>query len=146
MLLRGWCLLAVLLVGCGDFFPDVGPVQNAPCLNEDSDPDNSMSFAQDIAPILELQCLGCHDPGADNPIGVTAGGLILSSYDDLRAGGARSSAGIVVVGAPCDSVLYQKVLSGPPFGGRMPLNGPPYLTVLELQRIHDWIAEGALDN
>jgi hypothetical protein len=40
----------------------------------------------------------------------------------------------------------QKLESTPPFGSRMPLDGPPYLEDAEVLLIRDWIAEGALDN
>ena len=32
------------------------------------------------------------------------------------------------------------------FGARMPLDGPPYLSLTDLQLISDWIVEGAHDN
>jgi len=53
---------------------------------------------------------------------------------------------IVVPGQPCASILYLKVDEAPPFGARMPLDGPPFWTEDEIQRLHDWIAEGAGDN
>ena len=48
-----------------------------------------------------------------------------------------SGSNIVVPGRPCESVLLQKVGSAAPFGGRMPLNGPPFLNDDERQLIHD---------
>jgi len=131
--------------GC-DLAPDVGPPQIERCLDEDGDPDNDVRWSVDIAPILardEVGCARCHDPAGGNAVGVQLSGLDLSSYASLREGGARSGSSIVVPGAPCSSILYQKVLPGPPFGGRMPLDGPPYLSASELALIHDWIAEGA---
>jgi hypothetical protein len=50
---------------------------------------------------------------------------------------------IVVPGNPCRSLIVEKVREYPSFGGRMPLNGPPFLTDEEIQLISDWIAEGA---
>jgi hypothetical protein len=61
-------------------------------------------------------------------------------------GGFHSGAQIVVAGDPCASIMYQKLSDAPPFGSRMPLNGPPFWTDDELQLLHDWIAEGASDN
>jgi hypothetical protein len=43
-------------------------------------------------------------------------------------------------------MLIQKLGAGPPFGSRMPLNGPPFWNSDELKLLHDWIAEGASDN
>ena len=60
--------------------------------------------------------------------------------------GANSAATIVVPGAPCESVLYLKLSAAPPSGARMPANGPPFFTTDELTLVHDWIAEGGLEN
>ncbi len=143
-------LLALLLTGGAcDLEPDVGPPSQARCVDGDSDPDGRVSFALDVMPIFArdvVGCARCHDPGRAGAVGAQLSGLDLSSYDAALEGGARSTATLVVPGEPCDSVLYQKLLPGPPFGGRMPLDGPPYLSNRELQLIHDWIAEGALDN
>ena len=77
--------------------------------------------------LIEYHCPKCHTPGGATPQGLSVGGLDLESFETLRAGGVRSGAEIVVPGQPCTSVLLQKVGAGPPFGARMPLDGPPYL-------------------
>ena len=38
------------------------------------------------------------------------------------------------------------LLAAPPFGARMPRNGPPYLPASDVALITDWIIEGAHDN
>ena len=53
---------------------------------------------------------------------------------------------IVVPGDPCRSIILHKLSATPPFGARMPLDGPAYLSTEELLLVHDWIAEGAEDN
>jgi hypothetical protein len=73
-------------------------------------------------------------------------GLDLSSLSSLRAGGRNSGPRIVVDLAPCESILFQKVDVAPPFGSRMPLGGPPFLSEDEIRLLHDWIAEGGNDN
>ncbi len=144
--------LAALAAGSclDDLAPDVGAPLQERCTNEDTDPTTSVSFERDLLQGIFLReaggCVSCHSPSADNPIGLQVGGLDLTSYLGLRKGGASSGAGVVVPGQPCGSVLVQKVGPGPPFGSRMPMNGPPFLTPDELRLIHDWIAEGALDN
>ncbi len=134
--------------GCLDpLEPDVGPPLTASCLDLDSDEETDVGFDDEIlTSILAEQCFRCHTPEGDNPIGVTVGGLDLSSYTTMRAGGAVGGADIVVSGRPCESVLVQKISDYPPFGARMPLGGPSYLTEAEQQLIRDWIAEGARDN
>lgn len=139
----------VAVAGC-DFDPDLGEVQAGSCNPADSDPDNDISFARDIFPLLnrpdmEAGC-SCHNPANSFRIGVDLGGLDLSNHDTLLRGGQVSGPSIVIPGDPCGSLLVQKVSPAPPFGSRMPLFGPPYLTELEQQLIRDWIAEGAENN
>jgi hypothetical protein len=144
----GALVVGAAMSGC-DLEPDVGPPMFERCDNTDSEPGTPVSWTNDIAPILSRSmggCIPCHDPAAPDNIGVTVGGLDLGSLASLRRGGARGGAGIVVPGAPCESVLYQKVIPAPPFGGRMPLDGPPFLSATEQRLIHDWIAEGAEEN
>ena len=139
--------IAVLMGGCMD--PDVGPLQVPFCTNVDTDPDVSVSFTEDVLPLMHRSvggCLGCHDPTIGDAVGVAVSGLDLSSYNALLAGGANSASTIVVPGAPCDSVLYRKLTTAPGSGARMPKNGPPFFTPSELQIVHDWIAEGGLEN
>ncbi len=142
---RAEWLAPLLLAGCLDTIgPDVGAPLSARCVSDDSDPGKDVSFRHDIQPIFALKCFNCHTPGGPTPIGFEVGRLDLSSYDSLRAGGAVSGANIVVPGDPCASVLYQKLSPGPPFGSRMPLGA--VLGDAQLQIVHDWLAEGALDN
>lgn len=132
------------------FDPMTGPPLQERCVNQDSDPDQDVSFREDIQPVMmgataQPGC-GCHMPAGADPIGFELSGLDLSSYEGLRAGGVNSQSSIVLPGAPCDSILWQKVSPGPPFGSRMPFNGPPFLDQATRQVLADWIAEGARDN
>lgn len=143
-------LCAALASGCvRDLGPEVGPPQRTTCFDVDSDPRTEVSFATDIyAAIFEgpAHCTRCHTPTGSMPIGLDDSGLDLSTYETLLAGGARSGSAIVMPGMPCESVLVQKLGASPPYGSRMPLDGPPFLSAEELQRVADWIAEGALDD
>ncbi|MEZ4403837.1 MAG: c-type cytochrome domain-containing protein [Kofleriaceae bacterium] len=146
--MRALVLLAALAGGCLDAVgPDVGPPLRASCDDADRDPAVAVSFRRDLLDGVFASvthgCLACHTAGGSSPIGLTVGGLDLGSYAGLRRGGVQSGADIVVPGRPCESVLYQKVRPGPPYGARMPLDGPPYVSAAEQDLIHDWIAEGA---
>jgi len=142
-----WALpLALLLTAGCDLEPDVGAAINARCSNADTNANATVSFSRDIAPLLSERCAICHYPAGENPIGVQLGGLDLSTYKSLVTGGIRSGGAILRSSTPCDSVIFQKVSPGPPFGSRMPLNGPPFLADVEINLIHDWIAEGGRDN
>ena len=136
------------MIACLDpFEPDVGPPVHAACSNEDIDLDNPVSFADDIASgMVDSRCANCHSPSGDNPIGFDATGLDLSTYAGLRSGGVTSGTDIVIPGSPCPSTLVEKTGEAPPFGARMPLGGPPFLTLQQREQIHDWIVEGGLDN
>ncbi|HTJ42486.1 MAG TPA: c-type cytochrome domain-containing protein [Kofleriaceae bacterium] len=141
--------MILLIGGCVDSLaPDVGPIAHAPCTDDDSNPDRDVHFAADLHDGIfaseTFHCVRCHTPSGATPIGYEVTGLDLSSYDTLTAG-ARGFA-VVVPGAPCASVLVQKLGEAPPFGGRMPLDGPPFLTDDDLQLVADWIAEGAREN
>lgn len=129
--------------------PEVGPPLRERCFDVDSDPEVDVSYSIDIVGIFNsptIDCVKCHTTSGQSPIGLEVGGLDLSSYARLRAGGANGGERIVVPGSPCSSILVQKMSAGPPFGSRMPLSGPPFLTERERQLLQDWIAEGADDN
>jgi hypothetical protein len=129
--------------------PDVGARLPGNCSDADSNPGSSVSFAADIRPLINRQMggCGCHLPSSTGAgTGTQISGLDLSALATLRAGGLNSGARIVVAGQPCESIMYLKVDEAPPFGSRMPLNGPPFWTADELKLLHDWIAEGARDN
>jgi hypothetical protein len=131
--------------------PDVGELRAGLCKPEDSNPNQDVSFHKDILmnifkrPPAMAGC-SCHIPGSARVTGLTLTGLDLSSYKALRRGGNQSGSSVVVPRDPCNSLLIQKLSSAPPFGSRMPLDGPPYLTPAERSLISDWIAEGARDN
>lgn len=146
VLRAGLVTIVVATTGCLETLgPELGP-EIAACVPEDSDLQRAISFRTDVLDgLLTPTCAKCHTPGAANPIGISMGGLDLSGYATLRAGGVNSGTSIVVDGDPCRSVLAQKLGEAPPFGARMPRGGP-FLDLVEQQVITDWIAEGASDN
>ena len=128
-------LIAVALGGCTD--------QGESVLTPPPDDQTPVvSFATDIQPIFDANCVGCHGAGG-------SGGL------DLRASGSRAAlvnvaaagyAGLrVAPGDPLASVLYRKLEGDPATGARMPFGGAA-LTPAQRQLVHDWIEQGALDN
>lgn len=138
-----------MLPACIDGFePDLGQPLTEKCRNRDTNPDVDVSFAKDILTGIFKgpgMCVPCHDPKGEAPQGFQTGGLDLTSYGGLMAGGVNSAADIAIAGEPCSSRLLQKVGASPPSGSRMPLVGNP-LTAAQQALIHDWIAEGAMDN
>lgn len=148
--MRRALLLVLVATGCIDSFtPEVGPLSRGVCVDDDSDPSTDVSLSGDLMRIAfdngRRPCNGCHTPSGASPIGIAVGGLDLSTYATLRRGGSQSGSDIVIPGQPCASVLVQKLGDAPPFGTRMPLEGPPLPLELR-QLVADWIAEGAVDN
>jgi len=146
----------LVLAGCSlDYTPDVGALEatndggvagdgSAPhlgCTNVDSDKSVDVSFSKDVRPLMWRSPGGC-----TCHLQRVTSGLDLSSYASMRRGGLNSGTRIIIAGQPCDSIMPMKLSRTPPFGSRMPFNGPPYFTDAELQLVRDWIAEGALDN
>jgi hypothetical protein len=138
------------LLACDDVVPQVGALQTGACDPRDSNPDQEISFTRHLLPVmtrpLGMGGCSCHLPQSAVSIGVELGGVNASSYDSLRRGGVNSGTRIIVPGDPCASIIVQKVSETPPFGSRMPLDGPPFLNAAERQALHDWIAEGAQNN
>ncbi|MDB4961428.1 MAG: hypothetical protein JWP01_1427 [Myxococcales bacterium] len=121
---------------------DAGPTPTPISKCVDSDPTVTVSFSRDIRALTNRSpggCLSCHGTS-------TTSGFSLGSYESMRRGGANSGVRIIVAGKPCESILVQKLGLAPPFGARMPYNGPPYYTATELTLVRDWIAEGARNN
>ncbi len=142
--------MAALLGGCLErFAPDVGPLASASADGAgcpgDSDPAHAVSYRTDLElGVFERgKCNNCH---TGNGSGTNQSGLDLDTYSSLRTGGGRSGTAIVVDGDACGSILVQKIEASPPFGRRMPYNGPPYLSSQDIVLVRDWIAEGARDN
>jgi hypothetical protein len=141
---------AVELGGCAELDPRTGPMR-VQCADVDSDPAHTVSFANDIRPLMNRSyddptghgCIRCHYSTQPMHAGTDATGLDLSSLGALRRGGVTSGANIVIAGKPCESALVQKLEGDYFVGDRMPYDGPPYWSAAEIQLVVDWIAEGA---
>ena len=125
--------------GGADPGSDGGMTAAGPCA--DGDPATPVSFGADVRPLLTRPMGGCSCHASNS-----TSGFNLGTYERLRRGGLISGTSVVVPGQPCDSIIVQKLGLAPPFGSRMPYNGPPYFTPEELQVVRDWIAEGAHNN
>ena len=97
--------------------------------------DSPVSYFQDVRPILQRQCQGCHQPN------LTSGGLDLTTFEGLAKGGSRGAA--FQAGVPAESLVlkYVKGEAQP----RMPLGATP-LTPEEIDSISGWIVAGAKDD
>ena len=124
-------LLPLLLAACGfDVEPSGDVVGSGGGGGGGTQP--TVSFALDILPLFNQDCMLCHGG---------AGGLDLDSWDALMVGGI--SGAVVIPGFPEQSLLPRR-LDGT-FPPVMPLDAPT-LTTAEIDRIKQWILEGALNN
>lgn len=108
---------------------------------------DSVSYKEDVAPLLKKYCMPCHAEENYNP-----SELALDSHELLMKGGKHGDA--VKPGEPEESILVQKLTQHPPFGERMPLHSkrrksttpPVYLSDEEVQILSKWISQGAKGN
>ena len=94
--------------------------------------DTPVSYHSQIVPILKRSCQGCHHPGDPN------GGLIVTTYTDLKQGGMAGDA-TIVPGKPDDSLIIELISGDEP---AMPQNMEP-LSAEEVELFRRWIFEGA---
>jgi hypothetical protein len=90
------------------------------------------TYNQDVSPILNSKCVGCHSQ--------------LSSYNGVVNGvgsGSCSGRRYVVPGDPNSSLIYLKI-TNPPCGNKMPPGGS--LSEDEIDTIKNWILGGAPEN
>ena len=95
----------------------------------------TVSFVNDVAPVLIENCSGCHVDVARN----ARGGLEMTNFRQMLAGGDSGPA--LQPGAGAKSLLIQK-LRGVGDGAQMPQGRPP-LDERVIQMISTWIDEGA---
>ena len=102
-------------------------------------PDATVTFSATIQPMFNARCVSCHSAS------VPQSGVNLSSYAATMASrGSLYNALIVVAGNAEQSALYDKLLSSPRFGSRMPQGGS--LTSQQIANVRAWINAGALNN
>ena len=92
----------------------------------------SVSFSNDVLPILQSRCVNCH--GGDK----IEEGLNLTTFATIMAGSENGS--VLTPGDADNSLIAEQVVSQ-----EMPKRGPK-LTPPQVQVIIDWINQGALNN
>lgn len=110
-------------------------VSSAPASEADRGDPRAAFFREEVRPLFERSCLGCHGPAP-----YARGGLDLSSMRGVLEGGSRGPA--VVPGDAEASLLYQ-VVAGLHDDLRMPLSSPP-LAAEEVEILRRWIDAGAV--
>lgn len=93
----------------------------------------AISYAKDVQPIFDQNCVKCHG-GSDG----TKGGLSLKSYADLMNGGQDGQ--VIAPGDAANSMLVQSIMSG-----KMPKRQAK-LSQDKIDMIAAWVAAGAQNN
>jgi mono/diheme cytochrome c family protein len=105
-------------------------------------PQAAVSFANDVMPIFEATCIGCHGAPGDDGEPRKEAYLDLTTYEGLMTGSEYGT--VVEPGNADDSVLMDMIVTGD-----MPSqdDGPvDPLTEEQIDVIRQWINEGAENN
>ena len=110
-----------------------------------------VSYQKDVNPILQANCLSCHD-GQGEGEGVEASGFSVQSYDDLMKG--TRSGQMVVPGDSLSSSLYRLIdhqadpkIQMPPHHDHAVASGRMNsLSGEQINTIKTWIDQGAKNN
>ena len=99
-----------------------------------------VSYAEDVAPILQAHCVQCHVPGQP---GAEATGLLLDSHAGLLEGATTGP--VIKPGNARTSSLYILVSASDNLTVNMP-HGMDPLDDEQIETIRAWIDNGAVDN
>ena len=100
-----------------------------------------VSFARDIQPLLNANCVSCHTPPDGE--GYKASGFDLSGYGPLMKGTKFGS--VIEPGSAISSTLVRLIEGKTHFSISMPRREQP-LTPEQVQLVRDWIDQGAKNN
>lgn len=112
------------------------PAMLAACSSE---PD--VSFAQDVRPILEKNCLSCHQAGGP---GLDASGFSMASYEELMKG---TDGGQMIIAGDVEGSNFVVLMEGradPSIS--MPHGSMEPVPATDIATIKQWIAQGAKNN
>jgi len=102
--------------------------------------DGQVSYAKDVAPILEKNCKYCHVAGQ---AGYVVSGFELEGYDSLMRGTQYGP--VVLPGDPLTSTLVMLVEGRADPSLNMPHNAKP-LSKEDIATIRLWVEQGAKNN
>jgi mono/diheme cytochrome c family protein len=95
-----------------------------------------VSYYNDIRPVLQRSCQGCHHPGAK------MSGLVLTEYEGILQGGQKHGPALRPGAADESPILAYLSGKNEP---RMPMGGEP-LPGEQIELIRRWIEQGATDD
>src|SRR5574341_623399 len=110
-------LISLMAVACADYgAPPTSPLNTPPVI----------SFAGEVRDTFVVRCAksGCHGPGSSQG-GFTMGNVTWSEITN----GFGNHGAVLVPGDALASNIFLKTTASPPFGFRMPNDGPPFLSL-----------------
>ena len=155
----GWVLAALLMPSMGLTCLLLTPIDTSSPSGTTDNSNNSaavpttqgtVSFANEIQPIFDANCIRCHVTGGfANQSGIPLKLISGYSYNLMvNKKSAQDPSWIIVVpGAPEKSLLYLKISSPtPPIGRRMPWDAGTVVSDDDILKVATWIKEGAQNN
>ena len=103
--------------------------------------ERTVSFSEDVKPILDLHCLECHQPGGK---GQLASGLNMNDYQNLMKGTRNGP--MVIAGDPEGSNLLVLMEGRADPSISMPHGDRHPVAKEDIQTIRLWITQGAINN
>jgi hypothetical protein len=100
----------------------------------------TVSYADDVVPILQKHCVACHVAGRQ---GAEASGLLMDSHASLMQGSRFGP--VINPGSAMTSSLFVLISGEDRLTVTMP-HGKEPLAAADVETIRAWIQNGALDN
>ena len=108
---------------------------------ESTEPQQAVSYSQQVSPILQSHCLKCHNKEGE---GYKVSGLNMETYASLMAG--TKFGPIIDPGNSVGSTLVRVINAKTDPSIAMPHGGMQLLSEIDRKTIADWIDQGANDN
>ncbi|MDA0766887.1 MAG: DUF1549 domain-containing protein, partial [Verrucomicrobia bacterium] len=108
-----------------------------PAATPEPTPDGPVSYYEDVLPLFQAKCHGCHQPAK------AKGDYIMTSFESLLAG--AETEGAIIPGDPAHSHLLEQITPDKNGEAEMPKKDTP-LNPDEIALVHKWITEGAVDD
>ena len=112
------------------------PLTMAACTGEPT-----VSYSQDVKPILDQNCMSCHQVGQQ---GEVASGFNMTTYDDLMKG---AQFGPMIIAGDVEGSNMLVLMEGRADPSiRMPNGKQKPVSKKDIKTIHLWIKQGAKNN
>jgi mono/diheme cytochrome c family protein len=103
--------------------------------------EEAVSFSQNVKPIIDQNCLACHQPGGE---GFEASGLSMVTYDELMKG---TNFGPMIIGgdsAGSNLIVLMEGRADPSIS--MPHGSMDPVAAKDVETIKRWVDQGAKNN